>query len=138
MACPATSSPTTSIPVAILVFDRSREKGGENENRRDVMFIDASRDFQSGKSNNTLMEAHINKILTTYSERHDVERYAHTAPVEELKENDFNLNIPRYVDTFEEEEEIDIATVQQEIEQIELELMDVRAQMDEYLREVMV
>lgn len=133
---PANLFPTTSIPVAILVFDRSREKGGENEDRRDVLFIDASREFQSGKNRNTLLAEHIDKILTTYTERQDVDKYAHVASFEEIKENDFNLNIPRYVDTFEEEEEIDIDTVQKEIDALEKELAEVRAKMAEKLKEI--
>ena len=133
---PANLFPTTSIPVAILVFDRSREQGGENEDRRDVLFIDAGREFQSGKNRNTLLPEHIDKILTTYKERQEVDKYAHVAPFEEIKENDFNLNIPRYVDTFEEEEEIDIDAVQQEIEQIETELVEVRAKMAAKLKEI--
>lgn len=123
---PANLFPTTSIPVAILVFDRSRETGGEKEKQKDVLFIDASREFQSGKSRNLLLPAHIDKILSTCKKRKDVDKYAHCASFEEIKENDFNLNIPRYVDTFEEEEEIDIAAVQQEIDQLEKELVDVR------------
>jgi len=134
---PANLFPTTSIPVAVLVFDRSRETGGENEKRKDVLFIDASREFQSGKSRNILLPEHIEKILSTYKKRKDMDKYAHCAPFDEIKENDFNLNIPRYVDTFEEEEEIDIAAVQKEIDQIEAELKDVRAKIAEYLKEVM-
>ena len=83
------------------------------------------------------MPEHIDKILATYQKRKDVDKYAHCAPFEEITENDFNLNIPRYVDTFEEEEEIDIAAVQKEIDQLETELKDVRAKMQKYLKEVM-
>lgn len=128
--------PTTSIPVAVLVFDRSRETGGENEERTDIMFIDASREFQSGKAQNLLTDEHLDKIVRTYEAREDVEKYAHVAPLEEVEENDFNLNIPRYVDTFEEEEEIDIGAVQQEIEQLEGELATVRGKMREYLQQL--
>jgi type I restriction enzyme M protein len=134
---PANLFPTTSIPVAILVFDRSRETGGENQHRRDVLFIDASREFQSNKNQNALLPEHLDKILATYAARQDVDKYAHVAAFEEIRENDFNLNIPRYVDTFEEEAEIDIAAVQQEIDEIEAELAVVRKKMAEYLKEVM-
>jgi len=133
---PANLFPTTGIPVAILVFDRSREKGGANEKRRDVVFIDASREYQSGKNQNTLTEEHIDKIVSTYQARKDVDKYAHVASFEEIAENDFNLNIPRYVDTFEEEEEIDIDAVQREIEQLEKELAEVRAKMRQKLAEI--
>ena len=133
---PGNLFPTTSIPVAILVFDRSREKGGAQENLKDVFFIDASREYVPGKNQNTLSSDHISKIINTYKERCDVEKYAHIAGFDEIKENDFNLNIPRYVDTFEEEEEIDIDAVQAEIDQLEKELITVRAEMAKMLKEV--
>lgn len=127
---------TTSIPVAILVFDRSREAGGDNEKRKDVLFIDASRDYVPGKNQNALSEAHLERILSTYRNRKAVEKYAYVASFAEIKENDFNLNIPRYVDTFEEEAEIDIDAVQNEIDVIEKELAEVRAQMAEKLKAI--
>ncbi|HWR02359.1 MAG TPA: type I restriction-modification system subunit M [Chlorobaculum sp.] len=127
---------TTNIPVAILVFDRSREKGGSREDCRDVLFVDASREFVSSKNQNTLSDEHIGKIMQTFRDRRDVYRFAHMADVAEISENDFNLNIPRYVDTYEEEEEIDIDAVQREIEQLEKELVEVRAKMAEKLKEI--
>lgn len=133
---PGNLFPTTNIPVAILVFDRSREKGGARENCKDVIFIDASREFVSGKNQNTLSDEHLVKIMEAYKTRSEVEKYAHVADFDEIKENDFNLNIPRYVDTFEEEEEIDIDVVQVEIEQLEKELVEVRAKMAEKLKEI--
>jgi len=133
---PANLFPTTSIPVAILLFDRSREKGGIGEKRRNVLFIDASRGYQSAKTRNLLLEEHIEKIAATYKARKDVDKYAYVASFEEIKENDFNLNIPRYVDTFEEEEEIDIHEVQKEIDQLESELSEVKAKMVALLKEV--
>lgn len=133
---PGNLFPTTSIPVAILIFDRSREKGGANEKRKDVLFIDASSEYQAGKNQNTLLEEHVNKIVKTYDKRKDVEKYAHVASIKEIKENDFNLNIPRYVDTFEEEEEIDIKAVQKDIDKLEKELAKVRGEMSKLLKEV--
>ena len=127
---------TTSIPVAVLIFDRSREKGGALENRKDVLFIDAGRDYQAGKNQNTLLDEHIEKILDTYEKRCSREKYAHAADCDEIEENDFNLNIPRYVDTFEEEEEIDIAAVQQEIDRLESELAEVRGKMAVIMKEM--
>lgn len=100
------------------------------------MFIDASREFQSGKNQNALLDENLDKIVATYRARKDVDKYAHAAPLEEIQENDFNLNIPRYVDTFEEEEEIDIAEVQQEIEDLESELAEVREKMRSHLKEL--
>lgn len=133
---PANLFTTTGIPVAILVFDRSREEGGANEDRKDVLFIDASKEFASGKTVNVMNEGHITKVLETYRDRKSIEKYSHNATPDEITENDFNLNIPRYVDTFEPEEEIDIAAVQQEITAIEAELADVRARMADHLKEL--
>ena len=133
---PANLFPTTSIPVAVLVFDRAREKGGAREVCKDVLFIDASRDYQPGKNQNTLQEAHLQKILDACAARNKADKYAHVATFEEITENDFNLNIPRYVDTFEEEAEIDIAAVEKDIEQLEAELVEVRAKMKQYLKEL--
>jgi len=133
---PGNLFPTTSIPVAILVFDRSREKGGVNESRKNVIFVDAGREYLPGKNQNALSDEHIRKIVKTVTSRKEVEKYAHPATLEEIKENDFNLNIPRYVDTFEEEEEIDIDAVQQEIDQLEKDLVQVRAKMAKMLKEI--
>ncbi|MBF0155326.1 MAG: type I restriction-modification system subunit M [Magnetococcales bacterium] len=134
---PANLFSTTGIPVAILVFDRSRERGGHNETRRDVLFIDASREFVDGKNQNSLSVEQLDKIVAVYRKRKGVDKYAYVAPFEEIAENDFNLNIPRYVDTFEEEEEIDVAAVQQEIDDLETELAEVRQRMASYLKELM-
>lgn len=126
---PGNLFPTTNIPVAILVFDRSREKGGVKEDCKNVVFIDASREFVSGKNQNTLSQEQLAKIMETYHARAEIEKYAHLADLDEIKGNDFNLNIPRYVDTFEEEEEIDIDAVQREIDDLERELVVVKAKM---------
>lgn len=126
---------TTGIPVAILIFDRSREQGGANEQRKDVLFIDASKEFVSGKTQNLLEEAHLEKILDTYRARKEIDKFSRSAQLKEIAENDFNLNIPRYVDTFEPEDEIDVAALQGEIKALEAELTDVRSQMAGYLRE---
>jgi type I restriction enzyme M protein len=131
---PTNLFPTTSIPVAILVFDRSREQGGANQSRKDVLFIDASSEYNPGKNQNVLSDGHIQKIMQAVRERRGMDKYATVATFETIKGNDFNLNIPRYVDTFEEEEEIDIVAVQAEIEQLEKELTEVRAKMSELLK----
>lgn len=135
---PGNLFPTTSIPVAILIFDRSREKGGVNEKRKDVLFIDASKDYQPGKNQNALVDEHMEKIINAYEAREEIEKYTHLASYDELKENDFNLNIPRYVDTFEEEAEIDIEAVQKEIDKLEGELENVKERMKTLLKEVAV
>ena len=133
---PGNLFPTTSIPVAVLVFDRSREKGGGNEARKDVLFIDASTNYEPGKNQNSLLDEHVSRIVKVYQERSEIEKYSHLARFEEIEENDFNLNIPRYVDTFEEQPEIDIKYVQKEIEALEKELSEVRRRMSAFLKEV--
>ena len=127
---------TTSIPVAVLVFDRRREAGGALAARKDVLFIDASREFQPAKTQNLLLDQHIAKIVEAFNARADIEKYARAVPVSEIAENDFNLNIPRYIDTFEAEEEIDVAALQVEIRKIEDELAQTRVRMDGYLKEL--
>lgn len=119
----------TGIPAALLVFKKSRE-------RENVLFIDASREFLDGKKQNKLREEDIQKITDTYLNFKTIDKYSYVATPEEVKENEYNLNIPRYVDTFEEEEEVDIPAVQKEIEQLEGELTQVRLKMDEYLKEL--
>ena len=121
----------TGIPTAILVFRRDR---GE---RTDVLFIDASREMQQDKTQNRIREdVEVARIVATCRARQDADKYAHVACREEIAENDYNLNIPRYVDTFEEEEDVDIAAVQETIAGIEAELAQVRGEMAEALREL--
>lgn len=122
----------TGIPAALLLFDRSRAPKGKGE----ILFIDASRDFEQATNQNKLREEDIEKIVSTYRERKVVEKYSALASFGEIKENEFNLNIPRYVDTFEPEPDIDIAEVQKEIDQLEEELAETRRQMAVYLKEL--
>ena len=120
-----------------MIFDRSREQGGANQNRKDILFIDASKEFKPAKAQNELTDEHIAKILDTYINRKEIPKYSHLADIKQIEENDFNLNIPRYVDTFEEEPPVDIKAVQKEITQIESELTDVEKQMAKYLKEIL-
>ena len=133
---PAQLFPTTGIPVCVLVFDRAREPGGARETERDVLFIDASREFASGKRQNQLRDEDVVKIVTTAMERVEIERYSHRAAFEEIERNKFNLNIPRYVDTFEPEPEIDIQAVQDEIRDLDRQLAETRAEMNRHLKEL--
>jgi type I restriction enzyme M protein len=119
----------TGIPAAILIFNKGKKK-------KDVLFIDGSREFLEGKNQNRLRPEDIDKIFSTFKKFEDVEKYAHRATIEEIRENDFNLNIPRYVDTFEEEPEVDIKAVRKEIAELEHELTKVRREMDKYLDEL--
>jgi len=133
---PANLFTTTGIPVAVLVLDRSREEGGANEDRKDVLFIDASEEFTPGKTQNIMDDVHSAKIIDTYRERKEIEKFSHCASLEEIASNEFNLNVPRYVDTFEPEDEIDVAALQREINTLEAELTDVRSRMAGYLMEL--
>lgn len=133
---PAGLFQTTGIPVAILIFDRTREAGGKNENRKDVLFIDASREFVPGKNQNNISDDHIAKIVKTYRDRAEIEKYSHLATPQEIADNDYNLNIPRYVDTFEEEEPVDIPATRARIAELELDLAKTTAEMDKYLKEL--
>ncbi len=127
----------TGIPAAIVIFN----KGKKSEN---VIFIDASREFENGKNQNRLRPEDIEHIVSTYrqfvagelSTGVAEERYSYVATRKEIEENDYNLNIPRYVDTFEEEELIDVMAVQAEIDSLEAELAEVQAQMKGYLKEL--
>jgi type I restriction enzyme M protein len=119
----------TGIPATILIFKKGRTN-------TDALFIDASREFDKDKNQNSLNPTHIEKILTTYRQRKEIEKYAHIATLEEIQENDYNLNIPRYVDTFEEEEPVDIEATKEKIAKIEHELVEVKKQMQSYLQEL--
>lgn len=119
----------TGIPAAILVLKKKKTDDK-------VLFIDASRAFASGKNQNQLSDENINQIIKTYKARKSVDKYAYLASPKELQENDFNLNIPRYVDTFEEEEEIDLMAVRAEREKLKAELAELEKKMDGYLKEL--
>jgi type I restriction enzyme M protein len=119
----------TGIPAAILLFNKGKTHG-------DVLFIDASREYKDAKNQNVLTDEHVDKIVATYRAFETVDKYAYRATPQELADNDFNLNIPRYVDTFEEEAEIDLKVVKKEIITLEKELTAVRAKMEQHLQEL--
>jgi type I restriction enzyme M protein len=122
----------TGIPAALMIFDKSRP-GGENG---DVLFIDASQEFDQTTHQNRLRPRDIEKIVATFRERRTRDKYSYRATFKEIEENEFNLNIPRYVDTFEPEPEIDIKGVQDEIEAIEKQLAQTQAELKNYLKEL--
>ncbi|WP_419601784.1 N-6 DNA methylase, partial [Thiolapillus sp.] len=101
-----------------------------------VLFIDASREYADGKNQNVLRAEDIQKIIDTCHKRESVDKYAYLTSPEEIAENDFNLNIPRYVDTFEEEEEIDLMAVRAEREKLKAELATLEEEMEGYLKEL--
>lgn len=121
----------TSIPVALLVLKKKR-----NGNSGNIFFIDASKEFEKGKDQNVLRDEDIEKIVTAYEKREDIPKYAHVATMEEIEENGFNLNIPRYVDTAEKEEEIDLAQVTTDIRKIDEEIAQVSAELKKSFEEL--
>ena len=114
---PANLFYSTSIPTMIVVLKKDKQD-------RSVMFIDASKEFEKGKNQNQLREEDLDKIIKTYEERKDVDKYAHLATFDEIKENDFNLNIPRYVDTFEPEPEVDLKQVSKDLAEVNSQIKD--------------
>lgn len=128
----------TGIPAAILIFNRGK---GDNTH---VLFVDASQRYEAGKNQNKLRETDIDHIVETYrrfnagelSAGVAEEKYSYVATLGEIKGNEYNLNIPRYVDTFEEEEDIDVQAVQQDITRLEDELTTVQQEMKKYLQEL--
>lgn len=120
----------TSIPTCIIVMKKCRK---EDDN---ILFIDASKEFEKVKTQNKLREEHIRKIVETYRDRKEIEKYSHCATLQQIADNDYNLNIPRYVDTFEEEEPIDIKAVMAEIKELEAKRADLDKEIEGYLREL--
>ena len=120
----------TSIPTCVLVFKKCRQADD------DVVFIDASQSFEKGKNQNHLTDEDVDKIVDTYSQRETIDKYSYVATLDEIKENDCNLNIPRYVDTFEEEEPIDLEQVQQQLKDIDKDIANVESEINEYLKEL--
>ncbi|MDR0332623.1 MAG: type I restriction-modification system subunit M [Dysgonamonadaceae bacterium] len=120
----------TTIPTCILVIKKCRK---EDDN---ILFIDASKEFEKIKTQNKLRPEHIAKIIETYRNRAEIEKYSHAATLQEIRDNDFNLNIPRYVDTFEEEEEIDIQVVMSEIKTLEIKRAELDKEIEVYLKEL--
>ncbi|MCM3225756.1 type I restriction-modification system subunit M [Terribacillus saccharophilus] len=121
----------TGIPACIMVFKKDR-------NRKDILFIDSSAagNFKKGKNQNKLREQDIEKIVRIYDKRETVDKYSYVATIDEIEGNDYNLNIPRYVDTFEEEEEVNMVILKDKILNIKQELSEVEKQMDKYLYEL--
>jgi type I restriction enzyme M protein len=121
----------TSIPVCVLVLRKDRGKNKEN-----IMFIDASKDFESGKNQNRLRDEDIEKIVDAYQERKDIDKFAHVASMEEIEENDYNLNIPRYVDTFEEEEPVDLEAQFKGLEELKVKEKEIDAKLQGFFDEL--
>lgn len=119
----------TSIPTTVIILKKNRDT-------KDVLFIDASNDFTKAKNQNVLEDKHIDKILETYKNREDIEKYAYVASYEDIVENDYNLNIPRYVDTFEEEETISLAEVAKDMKETEEKIKELNKEIVEIVQEL--
>ena len=128
---PANCFQGTSIPVCCIVL--KKERNGNSDN---ICFIDASKEFEKGKAQNYITDEHIDKIVSAYSDRKDIEKYCHIATLQEIEENDYNLNIPRYVDTSEEEEEIVLDDVFTELNNIDEELNTCSAAVEKAFKEL--
>jgi type I restriction enzyme M protein len=120
----------TSIPACVLVFKKCRE------NPEDILFIDASEHYKKVKNQNVLRKKDIDKIIETYENRETIDKYSYKAKLKEVEENDYNLNIPRYVDTFEEEEPIDIDEVVKEVKEIDKKMKKTDKKIQEYCKEL--
>lgn len=121
----------TGIPVCVLVLKSKR-----NGNSGNILFIDASKEFKPGKNQNTLEQEHIDKIVDAYEKRQDIDKFAHVADMSEIVENDYNLNIPRYVDTFEEEEPVDLSAVRADIQKLDAETKAAIDKAERFLKEL--
>ncbi|QBP42687.1 type I restriction-modification system subunit M [Paenisporosarcina antarctica] len=120
----------TSIPTCILVFKKTR--GSEDS----VIFIDASNEFEKGKNQNVLTDENVEKIVDIYKSRQTIEKFSYASRLDEIKKNDYNLNIPRYVDTFEEIEAIDLEVVSKRLKEIDDEIADIDVELTQYFREL--
>lgn len=121
----------TGIPVCLLVL--KKERNGNSDN---ICFIDASKHFTSGKAMNYITDEDIDRIINAYQERKDIDKFCHVAKMAEIKENDYNLNIPRYVDTFEPEPEVDINQVIKDIHKVDKEITSATEEVNKYLKEL--
>lgn len=121
----------TGIPVCLLVLKSKR-----NGNSGNILFIDASKEYKSGKNMNTLEEEHIEKIVNAYRERKDIDKFCHVATMDEIEQNGFNLNIPRYVDTFEKEPNIDLEAKANDIEKLNAEIEQAETELKKYFDEL--
>ncbi len=126
---PANLFYNTSIPTCIIVLKKHRDG-------RDVLFIDASRKFEKGKKQNTMTDKHIDSVIELYNRRETVEKESFLAEFEDIEKNDFNLNIPRYVDNFEKEEEIDLKALLTDMKQTDAEISQVQGEFVSLLKDL--
>ena len=122
----------TSIPACILVLNKCRV------NDEDILFIDASRHFEKSGNQNTLTDEHVHKIIEAYRARRTIDKFSCVASLNDVAENDYNLNIPRYVDTFEEEDAVDISAVAKELEDLETKMRETDKTITGFCRELRI
>jgi type I restriction enzyme M protein len=126
---PANLFYNTSIPTCIIVLKKHRDG-------RDVLFIDASKKFEKGKKQNAMTDAHIDEVLELYTKRETVDKESYLASFEDIEKNDFNLNIPRYVDNFEKEEEVDLGALLTDMKKTDEELSQVQGDFVDLLKDL--
>ncbi len=126
---PAGIFSSTGIPTCVVILKK-------NNTERSVLFIDGSKDFRKERAKNWLEDEHIDKMFNAFKDRKDIEKYAHLASYQEIEQNEFNLNIPRYVDSTEEEEEIDLQATFAELAKLEQEEKEVDAKLAEFFKEL--
>ncbi len=120
----------TGIPTCVLVFKKCRE------HPKNVLFIDASAHYKKAKNQNVLRDEDVDRIIDAYRERKEVDRFSHIARISKIAENDYNLNIPRYVDTFEPEEPIDLSQVTQKLTALEKSMVETDKTITEFCKEL--
>ena len=130
MGLPANLFYGTGIPACILVLKKCRV---HDDN---ILFIDASQHFDKAGNQNTLTDVHVEKIIDTYQRREAIDKYAYVASLGEVAENDYNLNIPRYVDTFEEEEPVDMNAVVRDLKALEVDIQETDQTIAEFCKEL--
>jgi type I restriction enzyme M protein len=127
----------TTIPTSVLVFKKNRSSPEHKKNSDNVLFIDASKHFEKVKAQNFLRDSDVDRIIEAYTKREllepeKAEKFAHVASIAEITENDYNLNIPRYVDTFEDEEPVDLNTVATELSNLEAQMQTIDTELSDF------
>jgi len=122
----------TSIPASIIILNKSKAKGLKNK----VIFVDASKEYQAGKNQNSLSAENIEKIVSAYDALVSIDKFMRLVDLDEIKENDYNLNIARYIDTSEPEKIIDIAATLAKIAEIESKEKEIDVRLNGFLREL--
>ena len=122
----------TTIPTCVLVLKKNREHSDN------ILFIDASNEFDKQKNQNKLLPEHLDNIIGAFENRQNIEKYAYVASLQEVADNDFNLNIPRYVDTFEAEEEIDLDAIAKQLQALEVKSQKTDAVIASFCKELCI